>query len=48
MSIKDQGDDCDAGIGGEERKHRSRGGHGDPERVVTRRMGDARLEWVEE
>jgi len=48
VSIKDQGDDCDTGIGGEEWKHCSRGGHGDPERVVTRRMGNARLEWVEE
>lgn len=27
VPIKDQGDDCDAGIGGHEQKHRSRGGH---------------------
>lgn len=49
MSIKDQGDDGDgAGIGGEEPKHRSIGGCGDPGRVVTGRGADARLEWLEE
>ena len=48
VSIKDHGDDCDTGIGGQEWKHCRRGGHGDPERVVNRRMGNARLEWVEE